>query len=377
MASQPEVARPGVRRCVEEMAAYAGPEDPGELAARLGRPVDSIVKLDANENPYGPSPLVSEALSQFDSYHIYPDSAQREDRAVLAEYLGVPPEHLMLGNGSDEIIDLLMRAFLDPGDEILDFPPSFGMYGFNAQHQDARVVQLDRDPPEAGFGVPIERALAAITQRTKLVLLTSPNNPTGNTTEPSDVHKLLASGKVVVLDEAYAEFATADGQGFNSMLREVLDRPNLVVLRTFSKWAGLAGLRLGYGVLPLWIADHLWKLKPPFNVNLAALVTMRESLADRDYLLANVRRIVEERDRLYGKLARVPILRPYPSRSNFILCDVVGMEARELRARLAERGILTRFYDTPRLQSCLRISVGKPEHTDALLEALATIVGKL
>jgi histidinol-phosphate aminotransferase len=363
-------AASAVRRSVEAMAEYAGPADAAQLAARLGRPVESIVKLDANENPYGPSPLVTEALSQFQTYQTYPDAEQRAGRALLTDYVGVPAEHLMLGNGADELIDLIMRTFLDPGDEVLDFPPSFGMYSFNAQLQDARVVAVERDER---FDIPVDQAIAALTPRTKLILVTSPNNPTANTLDPANVRRLLATGRVVVLDEAYAEFAQVDGQGFETMIGEVPTRDNLIVLRTFSKWAGLAGLRIGYAVLPLGIAAHLWKLKPPFNVNVAALTAMRESLLDREYLMGNVRRIVAERERLFAELARLSIVRPYPSRSNFILCEVVGLEAPVVRGQLADRGILVRHYSTARLRGSLRISVGRADQNDALLSALHEI----
>ncbi len=276
MSTRPEITRSAVRANVAGLSAYSGPEDPGQLARRLGRPTESIIKLDANENPFGPSPLVSEALSQYGTYHVYPDMSQRLAREALSEYVGLPPEHLMLGNGADELIDLLMRAYLDPGDEVVDFPPSFGMYAFNAHTQNARVVEVQRD---GRFNISIEETLASLTPRTKLVLLTSPNNPTGNVQPTSDIRRLLETGHLVVLDEAYAEFAAADGQGFESMMTDVANYPNLVVLRTFSKWAGLAGLRAGYAVLPLGVAEHLWKLKPPFNTNVAALVAVRESLA--------------------------------------------------------------------------------------------------
>ena len=370
MSTGPHTFGSAVRANVARITSYGGPEDPAHVAERLGRPVDSIVKLDANENPFGPSPLVLEALSQYKTYHVYPDAAQREARRALSEYVGLPPEHLMLGNGADELIDLLMRAYLDPGDVVLDFPPSFGMYALNAQIQDARVVEVPRDDR---FGIPIEDALAAIAPRTKLILLTSPNNPTGNVLPTADVRRLLVTGRPVVLDEAYAEFAIADGQGFESMIGEVPAHPNLIVLRTFSKWAGLAGLRIGYAVLPLGVAEHLWKLKPPFNTNVAALAALRESLADRDYLMDNVGRVVVERERLLRGLAAVPILRPFPSRSNFILCDVTGADARDVREQLANRGILIRHYATPRLSNSLRISVGRPEQNEALLAALHEI----
>jgi histidinol-phosphate aminotransferase len=370
MSIQPEVSRSKVRRAIAEIAPYAGPDDPEYLAKRLGRPVESIIKLDANENPYGASPLVQEMLSTYSGYSVYPDADQRSARELLAEYAGVDADRLILGNGADELIDLLMRAYLDPGDELMDFPPSFAMYAFNAQLQDARVVSVPRDD---AFRVDVEGALRAITPRTKLILLTSPNNPTGTVMPTADVRRILESGYLVVLDEAYFEFADADGLGFETMIGEVGRYPNLVVLRTFSKWAGLAGLRIGYGAFPAEVSEHLWKLKPPFNVNVAALVAMRAALEDRDRLLGTVRKIVAERDRLLTELGKTRIVKPYPTRANFMLCAVTGMDGLALRDRLADEGILVRHYGTPRLRDCVRISVGRPEQNDVLLVTLTKI----
>jgi histidinol-phosphate aminotransferase len=368
MSIQPDIApRSNVRRAIADIKEYFGPDDPEFLARRLGRPVESIIKLDANENPYGPSPLVQEMLSTYTGYSVYPDSAQRTARAALAEYAGVSADSLILGNGADELIDLLMRAYLDPGDELIDFPPSFAMYAFNAQLQDARVVSVPRNDD---FTIDVDAALRAITPRTKLILLTSPNNPTGTVMPAADVRRILDTGYLVVLDEAYFEFADADGQGFESMIGEVARYPNLVVLRTFSKWAGLAGLRIGYGVFPHEVSQHLWKLKPPFNVNVAALVAMRAALDDKDHLLGTVKKIVAERDRLLVELPKTRLLRPYPTRSNFILSEIDGMDGRTLTDRLADEGILVRYYNTPRLRSCVRISVGRPEQNDVLLATL-------
>src|SRR3954467_8518190 len=201
MSIQPEVRRPSanrsnVRNAIANISAYAGPDDPEYLAKRLGRPVESIIKLDANENPYGPSPLVQEMLSTYSGYSVYPDAAQRSARAALAEYAGVPAESLILGNGADELIDLLMRTYLDPGDELMDFPPSFAMYAFNAQLQDARVGEPQRDD---AFGVDVDAALRAITPRTIPMLLTSPNNPTGTVKPTADVRRILESGYLAIL----------------------------------------------------------------------------------------------------------------------------------------------------------------------------------
>ncbi|MGE3268801.1 MAG: histidinol-phosphate transaminase [Chloroflexota bacterium] len=374
MSIQPEIRRSAVRRAIAEIAPYAGPDDPEHLAKRLGRPVESIIKLDANENPFGASPLVQEMLSTFSGYSVYPDADQRSARDALAEYAGVPAERLILGNGADELIDLLMRAYLDPGDELMDFPPSFAMYAFNAQLQDAKVVSVPRDEQ---FRINVDAALAAITDRTKIILLTSPNNPTGTVMPTADVRRLLETGYLVVLDEAYFEFANADGQGFETMIGEVEKYPNLVVLRTFSKWAGLAGLRIGYGAFPEEVSQHLWKLKPPFNVNVAALVAMRAALEDREHLMGTVQTIVAERNRLLVELPKTRIVTPHPTRSNFMLCDVHGMGGAELRDRMADEGILLRHYGSPRLMNCIRISVGRPEQNDILLATLTKLADQI
>ena len=374
MSIQPEVRRSNVRTAIANISAYHGPDDPEYLAKRLGRPIEEIIKLDANENPYGPSPLVQEMLSTYTGYSIYPDAEQRSARAALAEYAGVPAESLILGNGADELIDLLMRAYLDPGDELVDFPPSFAMYAFNAQLQDARVVAVPRNDD---FSIDVDAALKAISPRTKLILLTSPNNPTGTVMPTADVRRILESGYLVILDEAYFEFANADGQGFETMIGEVAHYPNLVVLRTFSKWAGLAGLRIGYGVFPSEVSEHLWKLKPPFNVNVAALVAMRAALEDREHLLGTVKQIVAERDRLLVELPKTRLVTPYPTRANFILCQIHGMDGRTLTNRLADEGILVRHYGTPRLQGCVRISVGRPEQNDIVLATLRKIADEI
>ena len=374
MTTQPELRRSAVRRAIAEIAPYQGPDDPENLAKRLGRPVESIIKLDANENPFGASPLVQEMLSTYSGYSVYPDADQRTARELLAGYAGVPADSLILGNGADELIDLLMRAYLDPGDELMDFPPSFAMYAFNAQLQDARVVSVPRDEQ---FNIDVDAAIAAITDRTKIILLTSPNNPTGTVMPTADVRRILDTGYLVVLDEAYFEFANADGQGFETMIGEVAKYPNLVVLRTFSKWAGLAGLRIGYGVFPQEVSQHLWKLKPPFNVNVAALVAMRAALEDRAHLMGTVDKIVAERNRLLIELPKTRIVSPHPTRSNFMLCDVHGMTGVQLRERMADEGILLRTYGSPRLKNSIRISVGRPEQNDIVLATLSKIADEI
>ncbi len=338
------------------------------FSARVGLLPEHLVKLDANENPYGPSPRVREALASLERYHIYPDPQQTLLRQALGRYVGTSADQIMAGNGSDELIELIARLFLEPGDAILDCPPSFGMYAFAASIQGARVLQV---PRRADFSLDVEEIERTFKRddgntlvRPKLLFLASPNNPDGSVTPGDDLRRLLALPVVVVLDEAYAEFAGETNVGL------VSEYPNLVVLRTLSKWAGLAGLRLGYGVFPPGIIAHLWKIKPPFNTSVAAQAAALASLADAAYLKAGVQRIVEERERLFRELARFDFLRPYPSRANFLLCRVVGRKVKHLQCALEEQGILVRYFTRLELADCIRISAGQPHDTQSLLAAL-------
>lgn len=356
----PKVAaliRPEVFRQEE----YVPIEPVDVLAGRLGIAPERIRKLDGNENPYGCPPAVRAALAEFDGHHIYPDPMHRRLRAALEGYLGCPAERILCGNGSDELIDLIFRAFLAPGDEIIDCLPSFGMYTFTADVCAGRTIAVPRRPD---FSLDLPAIAAAVTDRTKLIVLCSPNNPTGNTVDDEELGTLLGLGPVVVLDEAYAEFAGG------SFARRVLSEPNLIVLRTFSKWAGLAGLRVGYGVFPPEVIAQLWKIKQPYNVNVAGLVAAEVALAARTDWQWAIDAIVAERGRLLEQLRTVDYLDPIPSEANFLLCWVTRGSARRLRERLSERGIFIRYFDKPGLRNTVRISVGRPEDTDALLAAL-------
>jgi histidinol-phosphate aminotransferase len=362
-----EIARL-IRPDVLAMAPYT-PILPFEvLAEQLGRPPEQIVKLDANENPYGPSRKALEALASLDAVaHIYPDPEARHLRARLAEYVGVSMEHILAGAGADELIDLTARLFLDRGDAVINCPPTFGMYPFDAALAGARVVNV---PRRADFSLDVEAVeRAAGESGAKLLFLTTPNNPDGSLLDPEILDRLLRLPLAVVVDEAYIEFS-----GAQSSASRVPDEPNLIVLRTFSKWAGLAGLRIGYGLFPLPLIEQLWKIKQPYNVNAAADHAARAALDDLPTLRANIARIRAERDRLHAALSAFPQLSPYPSRANFVLVRVEEFDAAALKRRLAEEfGILVRHFDKPGLADHIRISAGTPAQTDALLGALRAI----
>ena len=358
-----------IRPHLESLPPYT-PIEPFEvLSARIGRDPSQIVKLDANENPYGPLHVVREALGKLDFPHIYPDPESRALRKSLANFTGVPAEYLLAGAGADELIDLLMRVLLDPADCILSCPPTFGMYSFDAELNAARCIEV---PRHADFSLDMESIRKAVeTHHPKLFFITSPNNPDGSIIPPEVMDELLALPTLIILDEAYIEFAGENLGADLSRIREVPTRENLVVLRTFSKWAGLAGLRIGYGAFPLWLMPTLWKSKQPYNVNVAASVAAQVSLEHVDELTYVVDCLKDERERLIQFLEKIPFLKPYPTKSNFILCQVIGCDAGELKSQLAqEYGIFVRYFNKPRLRDHIRISVGRPQDTDVLIEAL-------
>ena len=357
---------------IANLPAYT-PIEPFEiLSARIGRAPKDIIKLDANENPYGMSPRARQALAGIDFPHIYPDPESRALRAALSGFTDTPSENLLPGSGADELIDLIMRVMLTPGEAIINCPPTFGMYAFDADLNAARVIEV---PRRADFSLDVPGILAAAEQYSpKLIFLTSPNNPDGSLIPDADLQKILELPAMIVLDEAYIEFADPSHLGKTlSQIRAVPERDNLIVLRTFSKLAGLAGLRVGYGAFPNWLMPTLWKAKQPYNVNLAGSVAAIAALEDTAYLTEIVSTLVAERERLMTGLRQIPYLQPYPSHSNFILCRVIDRDAAKLKASLADQhGIFIRYFNKSGLKDCIRISVGKPEQTNAIIQALAT-----
>ncbi len=355
-----------MRSHLVNLGGYAASTSPDTLEGKVEVPVGDIIKLDANENPYGCSPRVNEALARCASINIYPDSGQNEFRKLLAGYTGVGSEHIVGSAGGDQLIDLIMRLLVAPGDEVISCVPTFAMFRFFIDLWDGVPVEIPRD---GSFAVNVNDVKTAITARTKLILLATPNNPTGTVTPREDIIRLLDTGVPVLVDEAYYEFV---GETVVPLVKEY---DNLMVLRTFSKWAGLAGLRVGYGLFPAKVADYLLKIKEPYCINAAALVAVRESFKDMDYLMERVKDIITERERLLNELKKLTWLESFPSLANFILCRVLNGKARELYQALQKKGILVRYFAVPRLSDCIRISVGKPEHTDALLKVLREMGG--
>jgi histidinol-phosphate aminotransferase len=344
------------------------PPDWEALAARAGVAPDQLIRLDANENPYGPSPGVVRALARYEGYGFYPD--YRAVKGAVARHIGTEPGNVVLGNGGDEIIDLAVRLFVEPGQGVIICPPAFGMYAVCTKAHRGRVLSV---PRHDDMTVDVEGIEALVASKgadavPKLLFVASPGNPDGQAIPLQTIQRLLRLPLAVVVDEAYVEF------GGESAVPMLSAHPNLIVLRTFSKWAGMAGLRLGYAATQAPIALAMARLQPPYHVNAAAVVAALTTLDEMDQARSTVERIVAERDRLHAALADLPGAAPIPSQANFILCRLEGRSGQEVAEALAARGILVRCFSAPSLADALRITVGRPDQNDALLAALGMIL---
>jgi histidinol-phosphate aminotransferase len=317
------------------------------------------VLLDANENAFG-------SAVTFDGLDLnrYPDPFQTPLRSQLAQLHGVHKDNLFAGVGSDEVIDLLLRIFCEPGtDSILILEPTYGMYRVAADVNNVRVTSclLTDD-----FQVDVEAVKQAVTATTKIIFCCTPNNPTGNLLRRNDILRLCAeTSAIVVADEAYADFSQSD-----SLISALADVPNLVVLRTLSKAWGLAAIRLGYAVAYSQVVSYLMKVKSPYNINILTTTEALKALQSSAHVKRSVAAVASERARLVDQLSRFRFVKKiFPSDANFLL--VRCADARLLYQQLAQRGIIIRDRSSePKLENCVRISVGTPQQNDLLLQAL-------
>ena len=311
-----------------------------------------MVFIDANENPF--------------QTHVnrYPDPQQTEVKQRLAEIKDLTSSQILLGNGSDEILDLLFRAFCEPReDNIITLPPTYGMYKVLADLNAVKntIIHLD-----ANFEPKVSDILAAQNEHSKILFLCSPNNPTANSFNAEKVEQLIKGFKgIVVIDEAYIDFSSQE-----SWLSRINEFPNLVVTQTFSKAYGLAGIRLGICYASQFIISVLNSIKPPYNVNQLTQDKALERLGHLEEVNKEVDAILKEREGLLNKLSAVPFIkRIYPSDANFILVKVDDANLRY--SQLIEKGIVVRNRTTqPLCENCLRFTVGTPEENQNLVKSL-------
>ena len=358
-----------VRKEVAGIPAYIPGRGKEEVARLYMINLKDVVKLASNENPLGPSPLAVEEIKRISNrVHLYPDADALQLRTKIAAYLGLGRGNVIVGNGSDEVMELIVKAFLNEGEEAIILPPTFSLYGRLVKLYSGKVVRF---PLSKEFSYDIEALLEKINRRTKLVFLCSPNNPTGGCVSTGDVKKLLEKGVVVILDEAYTEFAEKSNVGL------VREYENLIVLRTFSKAFGLAGLRVGYGVADEKTIWYLTKVKPPFNVSIISQRAAIRALEDGGHLTRTVDMVKAGRDFLSRELSKIEELKVYPSQANFLFINVesTGMVSGDIADNLLRLGIIIRDCDSFGLgEGYIRVSVGRMEENQRFLEGLKKVL---
>lgn len=324
------------------------------------------IRLDFNENTLGCSPKVLEAIRSVtaEELSMYPEYTKLLQE--LADYVGVKPNQVMVTNGGDEAIKLMYRIFLEKGDRILIPYPTFTMFTVLASQVGAEQVLV---PYKEDMSFPTEEVLEAIDDTIKMIILVTPNNPTGTMIEREDIIKIIekAGDTIVFLDEAYYEYCG------ENLVDKLNDFPNLVILRTFSKANGLAGLRLGYLIASDDILSELNTIKSPYGVNTVAVKAARAAMQDKEFVKDYVEQINENRDYLYDQL-KVMGADVYPTKANFMLVKM-GEKKQDAIATLQSKGILVR--DMSRfepIKDCIRITVGTREQCDALLEGLREVI---
>jgi histidinol-phosphate aminotransferase len=334
-------------------------------------PPQRLIRLDMNESSYGPSPKTRAALAAFTETHRYPDFNATVTRTALAGYLGVPIDNVVCGAGLDDVITTIMHLIIDPGDEVIISEPTFGVYRSLISLHGGVTVDA---PLTEDYELDGDLILSSITDRTKLIIICSPNNPTGNILDLDTIIRIVAEAPcLVAIDEAYAEFAGI------SHLPLMESYNNVIILRTMSKFAGLAGMRVGYGVFPTDLLPHLQAAIPPFhNVTQASATAVAASIADLPYLQDLVQRIVADREILAANLRELPGVHPYPSTTNFLLVKLPVPDAAPVVKELANRGILVRSFPNPALglTDCLRVTIGTTEENEIFLSELTDILSK-
>lgn len=352
---------------LRELKAYAPGKPIDELRRELG--INDVVKLASNENPYGPSPSVIARLREAPSLHLYPDPTGYDLKEALGYHHAIDPDELCLGNGSNELIDLICRVFAAPQDHAVFGDPSFLCYriGCVAEQLEHTAVVL-RDHLHWN----VDDLLAAVTNRTKLLFVANPNNPTGSYIGEQELRRLLSSlppAVIAVIDEAYVEFP--DASDYSSALQMRGLRERLITLRTFSKAYGLAGLRVGYAVAPKQLIASMNRLRAPFNVSSIAQFAATLALQDQDHLTTTVRAIQADRQRLSNALSamNVPIA---PSQANFVLAKM-PRGGRPVYEDLLRHGVIVRSMAPP-IDDWIRITVGTPVENDRFLKALSEVL---
>ncbi len=365
--------KPEMRSCLDLIKPYVPGKPVEEVKRELG--LKNVIKLASNENPLGPSPKAMQAMrDQLEHQHFYPDGNCFYLKQALSKRLNVKPEQLIFGNGSDEILSFLTLAYINPGDEAVMVSPSFSEYDFAMRLMGGVPIHV----PLAGeeFEYDLEAVLRAVNEKTRLVFICSPNNPTGTIVKKNDLDHFidrLPEKVTLVLDQAYMEYVNnPEHPGGLDYIEK--DYP-VIALRTFSKIYGLAGLRIGFGIAPAELIHDLNRVREPFNVNAMAQSAALAALDDNEHLDRSRSLVNDARKQLTEGLAEMG-LKPVPDEANFCFIDI-KVDSKQAFQALLKRGVIVRTGDIFGLPTYIRVTYGTAEQNKRFLSALEKVLGEL
>lgn len=344
---------------VRQFKPYTPSQTLEQISKEIGIPVKNLIKLDTGENPYIESYQNKDLIKKIRLYS-YPDPLSSDLRIKLSGYTGFSTDSIICGNGSDELIDLIIRAFVAPGEEIIINPPTFPMYEFSAQLSGAKVKAILRN---TDFSIDPGKVIKTIGKKTKLIFIESPGNPTGTIIPEETFEEIIRSGVMVIADEAYFEYC---GKTVLPLLKKY---PNLIVVRTLSKWAGIAGLRVGYAVARPEIIQVLLAIKQPYNVSSVGQAFACYMLDNRKKVLDELKKITAFRDGMYRMLSRFRELIVFPSEGSYVVVKPKS-ESQKLYLFLRKNGILVKKINQPLLENTFRINVAKQKEINKVEQVL-------
>ncbi|KGK99303.1 histidinol-phosphate aminotransferase [Methanococcoides methylutens] len=354
-----------IKEEIASIAKYVPGKSIDDIVRAYGLDPASVIKLGSNENPLGPSPKAVEALiKDAQGISIYPSADARELVEAISEYTGIDADHIVAsGPGMDGLLDGLTRLVISRGDEVILTTPTFSYYEISARANGAVPVYVQR---EEDFSVDVENVLDAITPRTKIIFLCSPNNPSGNVVPEEDILRIAeATEALVFVDEAYVEFSD------RNIAHLVPKYDNIIVGRTFSKAFGLAGMRIGYGMLPIWLKEEYMKIATPFNVSSTAVAAGVAALSDTEHLNKSIELARTGKKYLQDNIP----FKVYDTQANFVLVDVAPHKARDVTTELLKKGIIVRdctsFANAG--DSLIRITIGTEEQNKRVVEGFSSI----
>ncbi|NYB51256.1 MAG: histidinol-phosphate transaminase [Methanobacteriaceae archaeon] len=363
-----------IKKTVKKMDPYVPGKSNADLARIYGLDPADIIRMGSNENPLGPSPKAIQALEK--SLHLintYPESNIDDLKLKIASYAGVNPEEVVVGgDGADEILDVLAKTLIEPGDEYIVHHPSYMYYEYSFNVYGAVPVYARWDVEENRLN--LDSVLESISPRTKVIFLCTPNNPTGGLIDEPDIRTILeSSDALVVVDEAYWEFSGINNLG---LLEEY---ENLFILRTFSKVMGLAGMRIGYGIGHPELIEYMHRVKPVFSLNKLSYIAASATLDDPDYIERSTQLSIESREFLYQEMSKIPSIRVFKSYANYLLVDLhgTGMNSKEISEELMKNGIIVRdcnsFHGLD--EYWIRVSVATLKEDEKFIKVLKNILG--